>query len=203
MSDAPRPEDVTAEDADQVAASGDAPDAVDQTGTTAPVDETAQPDAVEPAAEPAAETAAVGDQPSAEEQPEPTPEELADAVPAVVRHAPRFSRILLTGAGTPAAIGFLLGSLLPNAVVTGRLIAGLLVGLGFGVIGGVITGVYVVTADQRASKRADAEKAELLAQQAPAEPAEGETFTQVTPSDASSDTTQASEADTTDQEETR
>ncbi|WNM24766.1 hypothetical protein RN607_01310 [Demequina capsici] len=92
----------------------------------------------------------------------PTTDELADAVPAVVRHAPRFARILVTGAGTPAAVGFLLGALLPNAVISGRIVSGLLVALGFGVIGGVISGVFVATADQRASAKADAAKQQIL-----------------------------------------
>ncbi|WP_062205331.1 hypothetical protein [Demequina salsinemoris] len=185
MSDAPRPEDVTAADDDLVTAPGDANDAAEPTQDSVHSESTSAEHV---------ETAA------------PTEEELTDAVPAVVRHAPRFSRILLTGAGTPAAIGFLLGSLLPNAVTGGRVIAGLLVGLGFGVIGGVITGVYVVTADDRASKRADAEKAELLAQQAPHVPTEGETFVHVTAeaqAAETSDTTAAPEADTTDESETR
>ncbi len=155
MSDAPRPEDATAAEDATVPATSDASSEVHPTTTTT---ETSDPSALsdEAAAEPD------------EAASEPTAEELASAVPAVVRRAPRFARVMLTGAGTPAAVGFLIGALLPNSVATGRVVTGLLIALGFAIIGGTLTGLYVARADDVASKRADAERKRLLAAQADA-----------------------------------
>lgn len=157
MSDAPRPEDATAGEDSTVPETSDASTPAHPGGNA---DSTFAPPTPE---SPAAQT----DQaPATDATPEPTDEELAAAVPAVVRRAPRFGRVMLTGAGTPAAVGFLLGSLLPNSVVAGRVVTGLIVALGFAIIGGTITGLYVARADAVASKRADAERARLLAEQA-------------------------------------
>lgn len=92
----------------------------------------------------------------------PTEEELAAAIPAVVRRAPRFARMIATGAVPLFVVGFLLGALLPNAETTGRFLSGLLIGLGFGTIGAVVAGAIATRADAVASRRADDSRARTL-----------------------------------------
>ncbi|WP_203653380.1 hypothetical protein [Demequina activiva] len=71
------------------------------------------------------------------------------AVPASIRRAPRFGRVVGTGAGGGFAVGFLCGMILPNSTGLGRATVGILVGLGIGLFGGLIAGVIAVGLDRR------------------------------------------------------
>lgn len=90
----------------------------------------------------------------------PSPEELEHiAVPASLRLAPRFRRLIGTGAGGGFALGFLIGLVLPNSTGAGRATIGLFVGLGFALIGATIAGLLAVWLDRGTPRRLAAMKA--------------------------------------------
>lgn len=70
------------------------------------------------------------------------------AMPAHVRRAPRFGRVIGTGVAAGFVIGALCGLLLPNSLGVGRGMVAILVGLGFALIGGTVTSVLAVGLDR-------------------------------------------------------
>ena len=87
----------------------------------------------------------------------PTPEELdGSAIPAYLRRAPRFGRIVLTGAlfGFALGAGVALGLPGKGAAYVSTVV--LFVGLGFALIGGLVAGAIATRIDgpdpQRAAK---------------------------------------------------
>lgn len=70
----------------------------------------------------------------------PTPQQAeldANAVPAFIRRAPRFARMVLTGFGIAFAFGATIGLLLPGHQAGPRTAVAILMGMGIGIIGGV------------------------------------------------------------------
>jgi hypothetical protein len=111
-------------------------------------------------------------------EPEATPsvEELERiAVPASIRRAPRFGRVVGTGAGGGFAVGFLCGMILPNSTGLGRATVGILVGLGIGLFAGLIAGLIAVGLDRstpaylRAAQQRDATGASAVPESEPEE----------------------------------
>ena len=79
----------------------------------------------------------------------PSADELSHvAVPAHVRRAPRFARVIGTGVIAGFLAGALCGLLLPNSTGVGRGMVAILVGLGFALIGGIVTGMIAVGLDR-------------------------------------------------------
>ncbi|MFW7415503.1 hypothetical protein [Demequina sp. SO4-18] len=70
------------------------------------------------------------------------------AMPAHLRRAPRFGRVVGTGVVAGFVIGALCGLLLPNSTGVGRGAVAVLVGLGFALIGGFVTGLIAVGLDR-------------------------------------------------------
>lgn len=72
----------------------------------------------------------------------PSEEELARiAVPATARRAPRFGRVIGTGAWLGILIGAIAGFALPNSTGVGRGVVALLMALGLGALGALIAAV--------------------------------------------------------------
>jgi hypothetical protein len=69
------------------------------------------------------------------------------ALDTVVRRAPRFGRVIGTGAFGGALLGFTLGLVLPNSTEVARTMVGLVVALGFALVGGTIAGLIAVKLD--------------------------------------------------------
>ena len=89
--------------------------------------------------------------------PEPANEPSAEhlervAVPARVRRAPRFGRIVGMGGGLAAAAGVLCGLLLPNSTGVGRGMVAIVVGLAFALFGALIAGLIAVLLDRGTAK---------------------------------------------------
>jgi hypothetical protein len=79
----------------------------------------------------------------------PSAEELKrTAIPAAIRHAPRFGRMVGTGVWIGIGVAVVLGSVLPNSTGVGRFVVILLLSLGFVLIGGLIGGVIVTRLDK-------------------------------------------------------
>lgn len=92
----------------------------------------------------------------------PSEEELARiAVPATARRAPRFGRVIGTGAWLGVFIGAIAGFALPNSTGVGRGVVALLMALGLGALGALIAAVVAAGMDGRdpgpASAPADAD----------------------------------------------
>ena len=80
----------------------------------------------------------------------PSAEELEHiAVPAHVRRAPRFGRIVGMGAGLAAATGVLCGLLLPNTTGVGRGMVAIVVAVAFALFGGLIAALIAVAPDRK------------------------------------------------------
>lgn len=94
-------------------------------------------------------------------------------MPASLRVAPRFARIVGTGAVLGFVIGMGCGVLLPNSTGSGRLSVGLLMGLGFALLAGLAAGVVAVLFDRdtpgflKEAKAGEPEGADPLAWTAP------------------------------------
>lgn len=69
-------------------------------------------------------------------------------MPAHVRRAPRFGRVIGTGVAVGFVIGAGCGLVLPNSTGVGRGMVAILVGLGFALIGGVVTGMIAAGLDR-------------------------------------------------------
>ncbi|WP_084104631.1 hypothetical protein [Demequina sp. NBRC 110056] len=79
----------------------------------------------------------------------PSAEELErTALPATLRRAPRFARVIGTGAVAGFVVGFLCGLLLPNSTGVGRGTVGLVVGFGFACFAGLIAALVAVWLDR-------------------------------------------------------
>ncbi len=92
----------------------------------------------------------------------PSEEELARiAFPATARRAPRFGRVIGTGAWLGIFIGAIAGFALPNSTGVGRGVVALLMALGLGALGALIAAVVAAGMDGRdpgsASAPADAD----------------------------------------------
>ncbi len=92
----------------------------------------------------------------------PSEEELARiAVPATARRAPRFGRVIGTGAWLGVFIGAIAGFALPNSTGVGRGVVALLMALGLGALGALSAAVVAAGMDGRdpgpASAPADAD----------------------------------------------
>jgi len=105
-------------------------------------------------------------------RPEDTPsvEELERiSVPATVRRAPRFGRVMGTGVAVGLIAGLLCGLLLPNSTGVGRFTVGLIVGLGFALVTVTVAGLVAVGLDRgtprhvKAAKEREAASASALA----------------------------------------
>ncbi|MFW2512464.1 hypothetical protein ACNI3K_01665 [Demequina sp. SO4-13] len=70
------------------------------------------------------------------------------AIPAHLRRAPRFARVVGTGVTAGFVIGALCGLLLPNSTGVGRGAVAVLVGLAFALIGGLATGLIAIGLDR-------------------------------------------------------
>jgi predicted lipid-binding transport protein (Tim44 family) len=104
----------------------------------------------------------------------PSAEELDRiAIPASIRRAPRFGRVVGTGIGGGFAVGFLCGMILPNSTGLGRATVGILVGLGIAVFTGLIAGLIAVGLDRRtpahlkAAKEREAAAAQAVGGESP------------------------------------
>ena len=73
----------------------------------------------------------------------------ANSLPAIVRRAPRFARMIATGAGVGFAVGVVIALALPGHGAAYRGAVALLVGLGFGMIGALAAGAIATRADGR------------------------------------------------------
>lgn len=73
----------------------------------------------------------------------------ARSLPAVVRRAPRFARMIVTGAGVGFAVGVVMALALPGHGAAYRAAVALLVGLGFGMIGALSAGAIATRVDGR------------------------------------------------------
>ncbi|WP_084038904.1 hypothetical protein [Demequina sp. NBRC 110053] len=79
----------------------------------------------------------------------PSAEELErKALPAHLRRAPRYGRIIGTGAVAGFVVGFLCGMILPNSTGVGRGTVGLVVGFGFACFAGLIAALVAVWLDR-------------------------------------------------------
>ena len=115
------------------------------------------------------------------------------AIPASIRRAPRFGRVVGTGAGGGFAVGFLCGMILPNSTGLGRATVGILVGLGIGLFAGLIAGLIAVGLDRRTpAYLKDAREREAAAASAAA------TDTQPRPAAGATDSASASHGDAPD-----
>ncbi|MDN4480327.1 hypothetical protein [Demequina muriae] len=84
-------------------------------------------------------------------EPEDTPSEdelRRISMPARLRRAPRFGRVVGTGVTAGFVAGALCGLLLPNSTGVGRGMVAILVGLGFALIGGMVTGLIAIGLDR-------------------------------------------------------
>lgn len=91
---------------------------------------------------------------SAATPPPPSQEELeANSLPVVIRRAPRFARIVMTGVGAGAVLGILLGLGLPgrDAVLRGTIVV--LMVIAFATIGGLVAGSLATTIDGKDPRR--------------------------------------------------
>lgn len=80
----------------------------------------------------------------------PSEEELARiAVPATARRAPRFGRVIWTGAWLGILLGAIAGFALPNSTGVGRGVVALLAALGLGALGALIAAVIAAGMDGR------------------------------------------------------
>lgn len=70
------------------------------------------------------------------------------ALPAHVRRAPRFGRVIGTGVAVGFVAGALCGLLLPNSSGAGRGTAALFIGLGFALLGATVTALIAVGLDR-------------------------------------------------------
>lgn len=97
---------------------------------------------------------AVTDAPQNVEPPnEPSAEHLERvAVPARVRRAPRYGRIVGMGGGLSAAAGVLCGLLLPNTTGVGRGMVAIVVGVSFALFGTLISALIAVLLDRGTAK---------------------------------------------------
>ncbi len=73
----------------------------------------------------------------------------ANSLPAFVRRAPRFARIIATGAGVGFAFGVAVALGLPGHGASYRAAVALLVGLGLGMIGAVAAAAIATRSDGR------------------------------------------------------
>ncbi len=73
----------------------------------------------------------------------------AKSFAAIVRRAPRFVRIIVTGAGVGFSAGVVIALALPGHGAAYRAAVALLVGLGFATIGALSTGAIATRADGR------------------------------------------------------
>ena len=71
----------------------------------------------------------------------------ANSLPAIVRRAPRFARMIATGAGVGFAVGVVIALALPGHGAAYRGAVALLVGLGFGMIGALSAGAIATRVD--------------------------------------------------------
>ena len=96
--------------------------------------------------------------------PEPTPRVAHEsAIPATYRRAPRTERFILSGVGVGAAIGFLLGLILPATSSGGRGVAGILLALAGALAGGLVTGAQAAYMDYTSGRSADRQRREIEA----------------------------------------
>ncbi len=87
--------------------------------------------------------------------PEPPPVDPADdpdrlVIPAHVRSAPRFGRIIGTGVGVGIVLAMVLTLVLPNSTGTGRFLVFVLLAVGLGMLGALVGGVIATTLDRSA-----------------------------------------------------
>ncbi len=85
--------------------------------------------------------------------PEPPPVDPADdpdrlVVPAHVRRAPRFGRLIGTGVAVGIVAAMVLALVLPNSTGTGRFVVFVLLALGLGMLGALVTGAVAVGLDR-------------------------------------------------------
>ncbi len=73
----------------------------------------------------------------------------ANSVPAMIRRAPRFARIIATGAGAGFVFGVIVALGLPGHGAEYRALVALLVGLGLAMIGALTAGAIATRADGR------------------------------------------------------
>ncbi|MDE0571941.1 hypothetical protein ON058_00750 [Demequina sp. B12] len=71
-----------------------------------------------------------------------------DAVPAQFRLAPRFARVIGTGAVLGAVAGIVIAVVLPNSTGVGTFTVALLMGAGLALMGGLVAGVIAVGMDR-------------------------------------------------------
>ena len=80
--------------------------------------------------------------------PDPSQAELdANSVPAFLRHAPRFGRIIGTGAVAGFILGFLIALGLPGRGASYRIAAAVLIGLGIAMVGALAAGAIATRSD--------------------------------------------------------
>jgi len=91
--------------------------------------------------------------------PEPTHDDVPQhAIPATYRRAPRTERFILTGVGIGAAIGLILGLILPAGTAIGRGTAGLLLAIGGALAGGLVTGAQAAFIEYTSGRSADRQR---------------------------------------------
>jgi len=93
---------------------------------------------------------------------EPTPDNVRDsAIPATYRRAPRTERFILTGIGIGAAVGLILGVILPAGTAIGRGTAGLLLAIGGALAGGLVTGAQAAFIEYTSGRSADRQRHDI------------------------------------------
>jgi hypothetical protein len=79
---------------------------------------------------------------------EPSQAELdANAIPAIVRRAPRFARVIGTGAASGFVLGFAIALGLPGRGASYRIMSAVLIGLGLALVGALAAGAIATRAD--------------------------------------------------------
>ncbi|WP_062379268.1 hypothetical protein [Demequina pelophila] len=91
--------------------------------------------------------------------PEPPAVEDLDrlSVPAHVRTAPRFSRMVMTGVGAAIVLAAILAIVLPNSTGTGRFMVFVVLVLGLGLLGGLFGGLIAIRLDRPAGPQGSAQ----------------------------------------------
>ena len=79
---------------------------------------------------------------------EPSQAELdANAIPAILRRAPRFARVIGTGAVAGFVLGFVIALGLPGRGASYRILSALLIGLGLALVGALAAGAIATRSD--------------------------------------------------------